>query len=131
APCTPLSSLAYFGNFRILCSTISPGFTIRIVARGPRGAFGHRPQFTPRPPPGIQSSPSHAQRRSPPQCVRPCSLPVLIKSSGTNLSLLRHDEASMTHVEFRVALTESVAERLRERLSALPFKINYHEEQRG
>ena len=37
----------------------------------------------------------------------------------------------MTHVEFRAALTESVAERLRERLSALPFKIDYHEEQRG
>jgi len=37
----------------------------------------------------------------------------------------------MTHVEFRVGLTESLAERLRERLPALPFKIDYQEEQRG
>jgi hypothetical protein len=34
-------------------------------------------------------------------------------------------------IELRVRLTESQAERVQERLSALPFRVNYQEEQHG
>jgi len=35
------------------------------------------------------------------------------------------------NIELRAGLTEPLAEALRKRLSVLPFKINYQEEQRG
>lgn len=57
-------------------------------------------------------------------------------SSGSTITCAEDNEQReidimMTQIEIRVALTESQAAKLQDRLGQLPFKVNYLEEQHG